>query len=452
MSGGCIVSKIKWFLGLFLAGLSGLWLLSDSLWPQPMGYFPFRSVFVQFTGVLAIGVMGLAMLLALRPGWLERPLGGLDKMYRLHKWLGITALVVSVLHWWWAKGTKWMVGWGWLARPARKGGGGDGAGLSTLAQWLHDQRGLAETLGEWAFYAMVVLLAVALIQRIPYRWFKKTHTVLAAIFLVLAYHSVVLMKGAYWSAPVGLVTGVLIAIGCGAAVWVLAGRVGRARQVRGTIRALTRYPGVRVVEGCIELEPGWPGHVPGQFAFVTTSAAEGAHPYTIASAWQPETRQLTFIVKELGDWTGQLHDWLKVGMPATVEGPYGCFDFTDTPPRQIWVGAGIGVTPFIARMKYLAQHPGTAPVDFFHVTSEVDTSALEKLAADAEAAGVRLHLIVSGRDGRLTPEQLREQVPEWRSASVWFCGPTAFGNAIRDDLVRHGLAARHYHQELFAMR
>ncbi len=31
--------------------------------------------------------------------WLERHLDGLDKMYRLHKWLGIGALVVGTVHW-----------------------------------------------------------------------------------------------------------------------------------------------------------------------------------------------------------------------------------------------------------------------------------------------------------------------------------------------------------------
>lgn len=56
---------------------------------------------------------------ALRPRWLEPRLDGLDKIYRLHKWLGVGALIVSVLHWWWAQGTKWMVGWGWLTRPQR---------------------------------------------------------------------------------------------------------------------------------------------------------------------------------------------------------------------------------------------------------------------------------------------------------------------------------------------
>ena len=108
------------FLFLLLV-LSGAWLLADTLAPTPFSWFPFRTVFVQFTGVLAIGMMSVAMVLALRLRWIEQRLRGLDKVYRLHKWLGIGALVVAVLHWWWAQGTKWMVGWGWLEKPAGKG-------------------------------------------------------------------------------------------------------------------------------------------------------------------------------------------------------------------------------------------------------------------------------------------------------------------------------------------
>ncbi|MEQ9547651.1 MAG: ferric reductase-like transmembrane domain-containing protein [Marinobacter sp.] len=39
------------------------------------------------------------MMLALRPGWLERPLGGLDQIYRTHKWAGILAVVFAAAHW-----------------------------------------------------------------------------------------------------------------------------------------------------------------------------------------------------------------------------------------------------------------------------------------------------------------------------------------------------------------
>ncbi|WP_324187589.1 FAD-binding oxidoreductase [Thiomicrorhabdus heinhorstiae] len=128
--------------------------------------------------------------------------------------------------------------------------------------------------------------------------------------------------------------------------------------MKGVIKSIDSYPGVKVVEGCIQVDSGWKGHSPGQFAFVTSKSIEGAHPYTIASAWNPDERSLSFVIKELGDWTGQLQQWLKVGMSVSVEGPYGCFDFSGRQPRQIWIGAGIGITPFIASMKYLAQAPG----------------------------------------------------------------------------------------------
>ena len=99
---------------------SALWLLADALVPATLDFFSLRSVFIQFTGVLGIGAMSAAMWLAARPKWLEPRLDKLYKMYRQHKWLGIAALVLAVTHGLWAQGAKWMVGWGWLTRPARR--------------------------------------------------------------------------------------------------------------------------------------------------------------------------------------------------------------------------------------------------------------------------------------------------------------------------------------------
>ncbi|MGD9585774.1 MAG: ferric reductase-like transmembrane domain-containing protein [Brachymonas sp.] len=450
--------KMGWWLVLLVP--AGLWFMADTLWVQPFRYFPFREVFIQFTGVVAMAVMSVGMVLATRPRWLEARLNGLDKMYRLHKWLGITALVVSVVHWWMSKGTKWMVGWGWLERPARRGprGGGEGAAQAvvTLEQWLNTQRHLAESMGEWAFYGAVVLMVLALVKWFPYRLFAKTHRLLAVAYLVLAFHTVVLLKYAYWSQPVGWLMAVLTAAGVVAALMVLLGRVGAGRKVSGEILEVHRLPALRVVRTTLRLASGWPGHEAGQFAFVTTHRAEGAHPYTIASQWDPATREITFITKALGDYTATLPQALQPGMPATVEGPYGCFTFNDDAPRQIWVGGGIGITPFVARLKEMAQERARgahAPeVDLFHTTTELDPEALALLEADAAAAGVHLHVLVDARDGRLTGERLRAAVPDWRTASVWFCGPAGFGTALRTDLLAQGLPAGRFHQELFAMR
>lgn len=137
-------------------------------------------------------------------------------------------------------------------------------------------------------------------------------------------------------------------------------------------------------------------------------------------------------------------------MPVTVEGPYGCFDFDDAQPRQIWIGAGIGITPFLARLKQLAVTPGEKTIDLFHSTAEFEQKAIDILTADA--AAVCLHLLIDGKDGRLNGERIRVNVPEWRSASIWFCGPAKFGQALREDFVAHGLPPEHFHQELFQMR
>ncbi|NMF88271.1 ferredoxin reductase family protein [Aromatoleum petrolei] len=444
------MKRIKVAFSAVLLLLTALWLGADTLTPAPFTYFSFRSVFMQYSGVIGIGLMSIVMLLALRPKWLEPHLDGLDKMYRLHKWMGITALAVSGIHWWWGKGTKWMVGWGWLEKPARKPVAGETLGV--VEAWLRSQRGFAESVGEWAFYAAAVLIVLALVKRFPYHWFVKTHKWLAVAYLALAYHSAVLTKVEYWSQPVGWLLAALLLGGCVAALLALAGRIGAGRKARGTIDALTYYPALRVLETSLVLGEGWRGHTAGQFAFVTSDASEGAHPYTIASAWSPDDRRLVFITKALGDHTGRLRDRLKVGMPVTVEGPYGCFDFEDEQPCQIWIGAGIGITPFIARLKQRAATSDTKAIDLFHPTAEFDQAAIDRLTADAEVAGVRMHLLVSPKDGRLNGERIRATVPEWRSASIWFCGPRGFGQSLREDFLAHGLPPERFHQELFQMR
>ena len=60
--------------------------------------------------------------------------------------------------------------------------------------------------------------------------------------------------------------------------------------------------------------------------------------------------------------------------------------------------------------------------------------------------------MVGDQDGRLNGERLRKAIPDWKTASIWFCGPSAFGRAIRDDLIAHGLNPNDFHQELFQMR
>lgn len=444
------MKPIKTALGLFLLALSALWWLADTTdWAALPHFFAWRAVLVQYSGVLGMGVMSLAMWLALRPVWLEPALGGLDKMYRLHKWLGIAGLVLAVSHWLLAQGTKWAVGWGWLARPVR--GPRPVLPEGSWQQWLGAQRGLAEGVGEWAFYAAALLMVLALVKRLPYRWFFKTHHFIAVAYLALVAHSVVLLTFDHWASGLGVAMAVLMAGGTYAAVRVLRGRVGTHRQVAGQVSAVHTLPDLAVLRVEAQLQPGWPGHRAGQFAFVSLHKGEGAHPFTITSAWGGDGR-LGFTIKALGDYTGTLAQRVRVGDAITVEGPYGRFDFQGAARRQIWVGGGIGITPFVARMQVLAGHSDGKAIDLFHTTPVLDPQAMALLETDAKAAGVNLHVMLDSRDGLLTASRLASQVPGWQEADVWFCGPAGFGKALKSGLAALGLPPARFHQELFEMR
>lgn len=439
------IHHILW--GLIL-GLTALWLLIDPLPDPGQGFFPWRGAWVDWTGVLAMGMMSLGMILAARPAFIEPLIGGLDKGYRLHKWLGIGGLILAILHWLGAQGTKWLVGWGLLERPVRPPAVELDAPILAL---LRAQRHLAETIGEWAFYLLAVLLILALLRRLPYRRVFQVHRLLAILYLLLVFHAVVLMPFAAWGHGLGPVMALLMTAGSLAAIRSILGLTGRGRRVAGRIETLTHHADADVLELEIRAAEAWPGHRAGQFAFVTFDRREGAHPFTIASAWQDDGR-LRFLIKALGDHTSRLPETLKVGDPVQVEGPYGRFDFTSATPRQIWVAGGIGVTPFLARLQALAGQPSGGAIDLFVSTRHADAGLVERLRESARAAGVRLHLVRTRHEGRLSAEQIRARVPQWREADVWYCGPVGLGQSLRRAMVAAGLRAEAFHQELFEMR
>lgn len=445
--------RIRIAFGLLVAGLSAAWLANVATGGFPSTFWQARSLLIPFTGILAIGMMSAAVLLAARPVQVERLLGGLDKFYRLHKWLGIGGLTASVFHWLLEVAPRWAVGWGWLERPARRSGGpgaGDAAGAGeSVLQSLRDP---AAELGEWGFYILVALTLLALWRRFPYHLFLKTHRLMAPLFLVLVFHSVVMMPAAWWTGPAGVLTGLLMAGGGVAAGVALVRRIGHARRATGRISSLHTYDGNAVLDVGVELETAWPGHKAGQFAFLDFDDPEGAHPFSASSAWRGDGK-LVFSIKGLGDYTRALPKLLRVGQGVTIEGPYGCFDFQgEDAPRQLWIAGGVGITPFVARLEALAETPSPRPVDLIYSTAAPDADFIAHVRGLAERAGVRFRLLESAREGFLTLETLRAWAPHWSEADVWFCGPSAFADSLRGRMTAAGLPSRRFHQELFEMR
>ena len=250
------------------------------------------------------------------------------------------------------------------------------------------------------------------------------------IFAVLVFHSVVLMKANYWSQPIGWLMVVIFAFSIVAALISLFRLIGADRRAKATVISKTAFTDMKVLLAELEMQKGLKGHKPGQFAFVGSPKRWSRHPFTIASHWNENTKRVSLIVKELGDATQDLDKKLPVGAELVVEGPNGSFNFEDSKQRQIWISGGVGVTPFLAGMKSRTAEGDSRSVDHFHSDAIYSEKAYGLMQADAANSGVNLHLFITPKDGRLTGEKIRAFVLDWKSASIWFCEPTAFAAAL----------------------
>ena len=439
------MTRLKLVFAALVCVIIALWLISVDLPLLTGGFRAVRGLLVPLTGVLAIAFMAVAILLAARPVQVEAALGGLDKFYRLHKWLGIAGVSMAVLHWLVEKAPKWLVELGWLAPRPRA------AKAAVVPSPFAEYRDLAADIGEWAFYLLLVLAALALWRRFPYHLFFKTHRLMAPMFLVLTFHAAVLTPANYWSAPIGwMMIGLLVAAAIAAGLSIF-GRIGKAQRFAGEVTDFHIHPGNSVLDVGVKLTTAWPGHAAGQFAFLTFAGDGQAHPFTISSGWA-NTGRLAFSIKGLGDYTRRLPDTIMVGEAVTVEGPYGRFDFTPAGETQLWIAGGVGITPFIARMEALAISGDHGDVDLIYSTAVPDDGFVEAVRRAAAASGVRVRLVDTARDGLVDLAKLAAWIPAWRTSDVWFCGPAAFGDGLHTAMRADGMPAHRFHRELFQMR
>lgn len=399
------------------------------------------------SGLLAIGLLSLAMVLATRPAWLERPFGGMDRIYRAHKWSAILAVGFAALHWLVEMSddlVKSLFG---------RAGRAPEQNFTGLMDGLRDA---GEELGEFAIYVVIAMVLLALWRRFPYKLWRHTHRVMPVLYLLLAFHAVVLAPASYWSQPIGVVLALLLSAGSIAAGLSLTGRIGRDRATRGTVLSVSS-PAPDITEVILRLDDRWRGHRAGQFALVRFDRFEGAHPFTIASADRGD-RSLRFVIKALGDYTRGLSRRIRVGQNVTVEGPYGRFelDRCDGRARQIWVAGGIGIAPFMAWIDALLSNPEATPVAELHYCTrdaEHDPFVARLRSLCAALPRITLNVHDSRRPGgRLTAEQLAAMPMEVKRAEVWFCGPREFGEHLRTGLARFWGNRLGFHQECFELR
>ncbi|OXX67228.1 ferric reductase [Vibrio sp. V19_P1S1T109] len=444
-----VMSRVSKTVLIVMVVVSVLWMQAEPTLLVSENLFKWRSAFIQWSGILAIVAMSLAMVLALRLPLVEQWTQGIDKGYRIHKWLGISATLLGLFHWLCYQIPKWMIALELLTKPNRLNGSGPQGNLSGFALWVKEMRPMGLAIGEWGFYSLLLLVGVSLWLTIKYKPFRLSHRLMAVVYLLLAGHSVLLLKKAYWDWPIYWLVLMFIALGSAAAIYSLFGFVGRNARYSAKISACHYCAASQTLDLRIKMEKSWPGHKTGQFAYLSF-VGEEPHPFTIAS--YNKANELRFLIKELGDFTTGLYKRITVGEPIEVEGPYGRFEFYSDRP-QVWIGGGVGIAPFMAGLDYLhtvKAHPATY---LFFCCHHAEQALCDELKQKALRAGVSLTVIDSSIAPHLSAETIARQCGDLSGFEFFFCGPVAFSRTLKQALKPYHVDVEtQFHEELFMMR
>ena len=139
-------------------------------------------------------------------------------------------------------------------------------------------------------------------------------------------------------------------------------------------------------------------------------------------------------------------------MPAVIGGPHGRFNHVKGTARQVWIAGGVGVAPFLSWLRAL-DAPLEQRVDFFYTSVGAAPFAEEILAIAEGQDRLRVHVIDSHVDGRLTPTEVLASVgAPADELSVFMCGPQGMLSAFTAQFRAAGIPARRMHREYFDWR
>ena len=384
-------------------------------------------------GVLAVYVLCWSLVLATRVRALEPWFGGLDRMYLWHRRTAVGGFLLLVPHVFLVRTAA--------GQPTGQSASQIGNGLGVLALF-----GLAALV-------VVSLSRVAHLIHLAYEPWLLIHRTTGLFVAASVVHGALVDPLLRTLAPLQVTY--LIIGGIGLLAYVYQELVARliARPGAYVVRQVERLAGetldvtLAAVTAPIAVRPG-------QFLFVSFGGTDGwqRHPFSVAGVGADGSLRLS--IRALGDYTRALYARLEAGMPARISGPYGLFDYTLGGARHVWIAAGSGVAPFLSWLRQPAGLAGLS-IDFYYsVRTQADALYLAEIrAVAAREPGLRVHLIVTTTQGRLTVEQIQRHTSgRLADTHVFLCGPLAMTESFTRGLRAVGVPRDQIHAEHFAFR
>ena len=385
------------------------------------------------TGLLGAYLALVELLLLARVPVLDRL--GSDRVGAWHRWNGAACLTLIAAH-------TVLVTAGYALTD-------DVGFLHELGDLLSRYTGvLLATIALGLLIVVVVTSVVAVRRRLGYRTWHLLH-VLAYVAVALAFSHQLATGQEFQRQPVARAYWWALYAATVAAILAFRVVIPVVRSLRHDLR-VTRV--VREAPDVVSVEIGGRDldrlpALSGQFLhwrFLARGLWTEAHPFSLSAA--PGDR-LRITVKRLGDYTARLAS-LRPGTRVIVEGPYGGLtSAARRQPRAVLIAGGVGIAPIRALLEDM---PGELSV-IYRAGREADLLFRDELDELSSRRGAHVHYVVGeqGADRLLSPEHLRELVPDLAERDVYVCGPVSMTAAMRASLRSAGVPDRHIVSEAF---
>lgn len=380
-------------------------------------------------GAAALACMASSCILASRWRGVEWLFGGLDRVYNAHKWIAIWALVFAIYHFVFkAKLDTWEL-----------------APIVELSKyWTRLVRQLS-------LVALGLIILLALNRKIPYGDWRWLHKFSGPLFLIVILHWLSFKSPITLTSPAGIWLALLCSVGVIAALYkmLLYPFIAKA----GEYKLVSISHGKAAVH--LEFEPigsGFPFKA-GQFAFISLkeSGLREPHPFTIANA-HSDTSNIHFVIRALGDYTKKLNEQAKVGMLADIYAPHGHFKRLPSAAHEIWIGAGVGISPFISwQQDTTIGHFERATLVYCFDPSRAFPT-VEHMQEMTDHSGVKLVANPSGSDAMAQTIRKAASEVDPKSIQISFCGPKGLLNKVQELMKENGIPTKNIHYEFFDFR
>lgn len=420
----------------FLFGLAilaiPLWLISfpETTFRHNLNFWLIGSS--QLAGILGFVLYSFSLILSTRLRWIEDLFGGLDKVYQTHHTIGKIAFFLILYH-------PIALAARWIPQDISK----------ALQYVLPTHRRLAIDLGSWALLVFLLIMLVTLVIKIPYDKWKITHKLTGIVFLLIIPHFFLLDKLVSANITLAIYLGFFSLLGVLSFLYKsvffdwMTDR--KSYSVKEVDRLNKKVMEVRLSPNNSQLQ-----FIPGQFCFFSyrhPSISREAHPYTICST--TSEKDITIIVKALGDYTNHLYNTLEVGAKTLIEGPYGRFNYKTYPQPQLWIAGGVGIAPFISWSNALLKEPQSSNFEtdlYYCVNSRKEAIYIEKFKElESKLPGFSLHLTCADREGFLSADEINDV----KGREIFICGPKEMRQSLLKEFRALQIASKNIHFEDF---